>query len=166
MLRTINGCNNNNNNKKKKRRRIMITIITISTAKLASHFAPIQLGVGTPGGAEAAIHAVRRYAEHFPKDYIIVKLDFKNAFYTLRRDSMFGENCRSCTTLPMQHTTKHQSCNSMSSSSSLQKDHSKQIHWVRSSSVWQYTHFLEDKYPNPKWATSMTSPCQAPARLL
>ena len=61
-----------------------------ATAKLASHFAPIQLGVGTPGGAEAAIHAVRRYAENLPKDYIIVivKLDFKNAFNTLRRDMM------------------------------------------------------------------------------
>ena len=54
-----------------------------ATAKLASHFAPIQLGIGTPGGAEAAIHAVRRYAENLPKDYIIVKLDFKNAFNTL-----------------------------------------------------------------------------------
>ena len=57
-------------------------------AKLASHFASIQLEVSTPGGAEAAIHAVRRYAENFPKDYIIVKLHFKNAFNTLRRDTM------------------------------------------------------------------------------
>ena len=30
-----------------------------ATAKLASHLAPIQLGIGTPGGAEAAIHSVR-----------------------------------------------------------------------------------------------------------
>ena len=59
-----------------------------ATAKLASHFAPIQLGIGTPGGAEAAIHAVRRYAENLPKDYIIAKLDFKTAFNTLRRDTM------------------------------------------------------------------------------
>ena len=59
-----------------------------ATAKLASHFAPIQLGIGTPGGGEAAIHAVRRYTENLPKDYIIVKLDFKNAFNTLRRDTM------------------------------------------------------------------------------
>ena len=39
---------------------------TYATAKLASHFAPIQLGIGTPEGAEAAFHAVRRYAENLP----------------------------------------------------------------------------------------------------
>ena len=58
------------------------------TANLASHFAPIQLGVGMPGGAEAAIHSVRRYIENLPKDYIIVRLDFKNAFKTLKRNTM------------------------------------------------------------------------------
>ena len=44
--------------------------------------------MGVPGGAEAAIHALRRYAEDLPKDHIIVKLDFTNAFNTLRRDEM------------------------------------------------------------------------------
>ena len=60
-----------------------------ATAKLASYFASIQLGIGTPGGAEAAIHTVRRYAENLPKYYIIVKLGFKNSFNTLSRDTMF-----------------------------------------------------------------------------
>ena len=60
-----------------------------ATAKLASYFAPIQLGVGTPGGAEAAaIHAVRRYAENLPKNYIVIQLDFKNAFNTLRNHTL------------------------------------------------------------------------------
>ena len=59
-----------------------------ATAKLKSHFAPKQLEVGTIGGAEEAIHAVRRYAEKLPKDDTIVKLDFKNAFNTLRRGTM------------------------------------------------------------------------------
>ena len=63
-------------------------LINSSCVKLASHFAPLQLDVGTQSGAEAAIHAVRRYAENLPKDYIIVKMDFKNAFNTLRRDTM------------------------------------------------------------------------------
>ena len=63
-------------------------VCKVCDCKFASHFAPIQLGVGTPGGAEAAIHALRRYAEYLPKDYVIVKLDFKNAFNTLRRDTM------------------------------------------------------------------------------
>ena len=44
--------------------------------------------MGVPGGAEAAIHALRRYADDLPKDHIIVKLDFTNAFNTLCRDEM------------------------------------------------------------------------------
>ena len=58
------------------------------TEKLAAQLAPIQLGIGIPGGAEAAVHALRRYAEDLPNDHIIVKLDFTNAFNTLRRDEM------------------------------------------------------------------------------
>ena len=41
-----------------------------------------------PGGSEAAIHALRRYAEVLPKDHIIVKQDFTNAFNTLCRDEL------------------------------------------------------------------------------
>jgi len=50
--------------------------------------APLQLGVGVPGGAEAAIHATRRYVSNMPEDHVITKLDFKNAFNSLRRDAM------------------------------------------------------------------------------
>ena len=60
----------------------------VRTEKLAAQLAPIQLGVGIPVGAEAAVHALRRYAEDLPNDHIIVKLDFTNAFSTLRRDEM------------------------------------------------------------------------------
>ena len=76
-------------------------------AKLASYFAPIQPGVGTPGGAEAAIHAVRRYAQNLPKDYIIVKLDFKNAFNTLRCDTMLEAIRRE---LPELYNFAHATC--------------------------------------------------------
>ena len=34
------------------------------------------------------MHALRRYAEDLPNDHIVVKLDFINAFNTLRRDEM------------------------------------------------------------------------------
>ena len=66
-------------------------------AKCANHhvierasklLAPLQLGVGIPGGAEAAVHATRRFIDGMPKDSVIVKLDFSNAFNTLRRDTM------------------------------------------------------------------------------
>ena len=42
--------------------------------------------MGVAGGAEAAIHATRRYINHLPPDHAIIKLDFANAFHTLRRD--------------------------------------------------------------------------------
>ena len=47
---------------------------------------PIQLEVGVPGGAEAAIHATRRYVQQLNDNHVLVKLDFNNAFNSIRRD--------------------------------------------------------------------------------
>ena len=47
---------------------------------------PVQVGAGVPGDAEAAVHAVRRLINHMPDDHVLVKLDFMNAFNTIRRD--------------------------------------------------------------------------------
>ena len=47
---------------------------------------PIQIGVGVQGGAEAAIHASRRIMQHLPDGHVFVKLDFSNAFNSVRRD--------------------------------------------------------------------------------
>ena len=47
---------------------------------------PIQVGVGVDGGAEAAVHATRRLLHHLPDDHVFVKLDFTNAFNSIRRD--------------------------------------------------------------------------------
>ena len=66
-------------------------------AKVAAHFvlddmisllAPRQLGFGVKGGAEAAVHAARSYLNHLHPDGVMVKLDFRNAFNTVRRDKM------------------------------------------------------------------------------
>ena len=78
-----------------------------TTVKLATHFAPIQLSVSIPGRAEAAIHALRRYAKHLPKDYIIIKPDFTNAFNTLRRDAMLEAVGRE---IPELHNFAHATC--------------------------------------------------------
>ena len=59
-----------------------------ATNKLATYFSPIQLGVGVTGGREAAIHACRRFVLNMPDDFLVVKLDFSNAFNCLHRDSM------------------------------------------------------------------------------
>jgi len=53
--------------------------------KTASYLRPRQLGAGTAGGVEAAIHAARRFLDHAGDDEIMVKLDFRNAFNTLHR---------------------------------------------------------------------------------
>ena len=50
---------------------------------------PFQLGVGVPGGCEAAVHATRRFVESMPAGHCVVKLDFANAFNSLHRDAMF-----------------------------------------------------------------------------
>ena len=50
---------------------------------------PVQVGAGVPGGAEAAVHAVRRLINHMPDENVLVKLDFTNAFNTVRRDLIF-----------------------------------------------------------------------------
>ena len=47
---------------------------------------PLQLGYGTPQGAEAAAHAARIYLDNIQADHPLLKLDFKNAFNSLRRD--------------------------------------------------------------------------------
>ena len=58
------------------------------TNQLRNHFYPNQLGVGIPGGCEAAVHSARRYLEVMPADHVLVKLDFSNAFNCLHRQDM------------------------------------------------------------------------------
>ena len=47
-----------------------------------------QMGVGVKSGAEALVHAARRFVGALPSDNILVKLDFTNAFNCIRRDRM------------------------------------------------------------------------------
>ena len=55
--------------------------------KMAALLAPRQLGYGVRGGAEAAVHAARLYLQDL-QHRCVLKLDFRNAFNTLRRDKM------------------------------------------------------------------------------
>ena len=59
-----------------------------ATNQIAGYFSPIRLGVGTPRGSEAAVHATRRFIEAMPDGHVVAKLDFCNAFNSLRRDLM------------------------------------------------------------------------------
>ena len=58
----------------------------------AALFRPHQLGVGTPRGAEIAVHALRRYVdENVNESKVILKIDFKNAFNSIRRDHILAK---------------------------------------------------------------------------
>ena len=52
----------------------------------SSALQPTQIGVGLPRGAEVVIHETRRYIADMLTYYVIVKLDFTNAFISVRRD--------------------------------------------------------------------------------
>src|SRR6218665_288544 len=56
----------------------------------AAYLSPKQLGVGVPGGSEAAVHATRRFVADMDEHHIVVKLDLCNAFNSLYRDRMLA----------------------------------------------------------------------------
>ena len=55
---------------------------------MSEYLAPLQLGFGTPLGAEAAAHSARLHLCNMSPSNLFLKLDFKNAFNSLRRDRM------------------------------------------------------------------------------
>ena len=56
-------------------------------------FGPLQVGVSTQGGTEAAVHAARRLAKEFGNDpgKIMLKVDFSNAFNMVDRTEMIAQ---------------------------------------------------------------------------
>ena len=79
--------------------------------KKAALLAPCQLGYGVSGGAEAAVHAARLYMQDL-QHRCVLKLDFRNAFNTLRWI------CSLLSTLPTHHPPPY---SGVTKSSSLQK---------------------------------------------
>ena len=65
------------------------------TNNLKAELRPVQLGVGTPQGCEAAVHAVREYVMERSADpsssHVLVKVDMKNAFNSIRRDQVLSQ---------------------------------------------------------------------------
>ena len=61
---------------------------TFTLILLQDYFVSLQLGVGTNGGSNAAIHSAPRFIECMPENFVIVNLDFANAFNSLHRDVM------------------------------------------------------------------------------
>ena len=56
--------------------------------EIGSVLFPKQLGFGVSRGIEAAVHAAREYLSNLETRSLVLKLDFQNAFNTLRRDKM------------------------------------------------------------------------------
>jgi hypothetical protein len=56
--------------------------------EVAIKLAPAQLGFGIHQGAEAAAHAARSFLSNLTDGQALLKIDFTNAFNTLRRDRM------------------------------------------------------------------------------
>ena len=60
------------------------------TDKAIVKLKPRQLGFGVHLGAEAAVHAARVFLENLKSGQALLKVDFSNAFNTLRRDCMLS----------------------------------------------------------------------------
>jgi hypothetical protein len=61
-------------------------------AEAGAFLAPLQVGVGTPGGAEGEIHAITALVQHHEGDsaLAIATVDFSNAFNTVCRKAMLA----------------------------------------------------------------------------
>ena len=53
---------------------------------------PWQVGVGTPGGCEAVVHAVRHWflSYHRSPDRVLARIDLSNAFDTVDRQEILA----------------------------------------------------------------------------
>ena len=68
-------------------RRLTAKIAIASVQKAVSaRLSPTQLGFGIAGGTKAAVHATRAFVETLNQNSVLIKLDFANAFNTIRRD--------------------------------------------------------------------------------
>jgi len=75
------------------RRLVCKLVARRASAAVAEELRPVQLGVGTQLGCEAAVHAIREYAEahNGTPNHLIVKLDIKNAFNAVNRSAILRE---------------------------------------------------------------------------
>ena len=58
------------------------------TPSLARQLSPTQIGIGVHGACEAAVYTIRRHVINHNENRLIVKLNLKNAFNSVRRDHL------------------------------------------------------------------------------
>ena len=125
---------------------------------------PKQLGVGVPGGCEAATHAARKFLNNMGMESIMVKLDISNAFNSLHRDSMLSsvdeilpELAAYCHLAYAEGPRRHL----FSSENSLycrKKVRNRETPWDLYSSAYRYNRSCPDCYRHWLLDTSTTSP--------
>src|SRR6218665_1107842 len=59
-----------------------------AVSKFGPFFTPLQVGIATLGSGQAVVHAARGFVTDMTQEQIFIKLDFANAFNTMRRDVM------------------------------------------------------------------------------
>ena len=59
-------------------------------SSLMCFFSPVQFSVGIEGGAESVVHRVRKRL-HLHPDHVLVSLDLKNAFNSVRRSAFMSQ---------------------------------------------------------------------------
>ena len=88
------------------------------------------------GGAEAAVHAARSFLSDMDPDVAMVKLDFSNAFNSIRRDCILEAVCAymhpPSTHLSIQHTQLLHCCVGVIEPSPQLKGFSREIPWALS----------------------------------
>ena len=70
-------------------RRLVAKVASASVREaMADLLAPHQLGFGVKKGPEAAVHVARLYLHNLSSDKALLKIDFRNAFNSVRRDKL------------------------------------------------------------------------------
>ena len=70
-------------------RRLALKCASLHALKTIPHLlGPHQLGFGIPRGVEATVHATRIYLNNLSPHQALLKVEFRNAFNSIRRDKM------------------------------------------------------------------------------
>ena len=78
-------------------RRLAAKVLTARyQANVVARLAPLQVGVGLPGAAEALAHRVRQWSATATSGSALMTLDFRNAFNSLDRTAMLRAIARYC----------------------------------------------------------------------
>ena len=75
------------------RRLVGKCLCAVTKEKASEYFAPLQMGVVCPSGAEKIIHGLRHCVEDYwmDEDFAVMKIDMRNAFNLVSRQALLDE---------------------------------------------------------------------------